>query len=405
MQSPTESLFSAALHLDPPWYCAHVEFDKQNSRLDVAIDFHVGGRFPCPKCQRTGMAVHDTVEKEWRHMDFFEHQCFLHARVPRIRCDACGVVLANVPWARPGSGFTLLYEALVLALVPQMSVKGVARHMRIHDTRIWRIVHHYVDEARAKVEYHDVRSLAIDETSARRGHRYVAIAADPEKRRVVYVTEGKGKATVGRLAQDFHEHNGNPDAIREMCMDMSPAFIEGVRECFPNAAITFDHFHVMQMASKAMDALRREETRTDAELKGSRYTWLLRRENLSDTKEAQLQGHLARNERMARGYHLVLDLRGFYELEHESPKIYLMWWYYRAMRSGLEPFRELAESVRRHMKGIVNYFKSKMANGFMEGLNGMIQTAKRVARGYRSVKNFIAIIYMIAGKLPLNVPT
>jgi transposase len=321
MQTPTVDLFTLALNLVNQWQCVSVDFDKDASRLDIVIDFQRGSTFPCPSCGKAGNPVHDTIEKDWRHLNFFEHVCYLHARVPRTRCDTCGVLLVTVPWARSGSGFTLLYEALVLALVPQMSVMGVARQMRIHDTQLWRVVHHYVGEARERVEFHAVRSLTVDETSARKGHRYVTVFADPVEKRVLYATEGKDKKTVGRFVNDFHTHNGDPDAIREVCMDMSPAFIEGVREALPNAKLTFDRFHVMQLASKAMDEVRRRETPSDALLKGSRYLWLYRPENLSARKQTLLEGHLSRNERMAKAYELVLDLRTFYEVEKTSAEI------------------------------------------------------------------------------------
>jgi transposase len=91
--------------------------------------------------------VHDTVKKTWRHLNFFQHQAFLHARVPRIDCPDCGVRLVAVPWARPGSGFTLLFEAFVMTLVKGMPVAAAARVVGEHDTRLWRVIQHYVDDA------------------------------------------------------------------------------------------------------------------------------------------------------------------------------------------------------------------------------------------------------------------
>lgn len=318
MQNPTEALFTLALNLTPPWTCIRVDFSKEDSRMDIAIDFQRGSRFPCPECGATNLAVHDTVAKQWRHLDFFQHVCYLHARVPRITCPEHGTRLVTIPWSRPGSGFTLLFEALALIYARNMAILPAARQLRIHDTMLWRIVTHYVDKAREEIEFHEVSTLAVDETSRRRGHQYVTIVADPEKKRVLFATQGKDKAAVGRFVQDFHDHNGDPDAIREICMDMSPAYIEATLEYLPNASITFDRFHVMKLANEALDGLRREEARNDPSLKGTRYMFLKRFESLSVEQEAHLRRTLAANDRMARGWRLVYDLRAFYEVPHET---------------------------------------------------------------------------------------
>jgi predicted RNA-binding Zn-ribbon protein involved in translation (DUF1610 family) len=143
-------LFQLALGLVPPWMVAAADFDAEKKRLDIEIDFKTGGRFPCPDCGKASCPVHDTVKKTWRHLDFFQHQAFLHARVARIDCPDCGVRLVNVPWARPGSGFTLLFEAFAMTLVTAMPVAAAARLVGEHDTRLWRVVLHYVEKAVAR---------------------------------------------------------------------------------------------------------------------------------------------------------------------------------------------------------------------------------------------------------------
>jgi transposase len=143
-------LLQLALGIMPPWLVDAATFDAEKRRLDIEIDFATGGRFPCPECGRAGCPTHDTVKKTWRHLDFFQHQAFLNARVPRIDCSDCGVRLVNVPWARPGSCFTLLFEAMAMTLVTAMPVRAAARIVREHDTRLWRVVIHYVEAALAR---------------------------------------------------------------------------------------------------------------------------------------------------------------------------------------------------------------------------------------------------------------
>lgn len=166
-------LFGAALGLRPPWRVASVEFDKARGKIDIGLDFPRGSRFVCPQgiCGGSVCPVHDTMEKSWRHLDFFEHQALLSARVPRVDCAEHGVHLVAVPWARPGSGFSLLMEAAILTLAKQMPIAPVAAMAREHDTRVWRVVEHHVTAARAKLDLSGVTKVGCDETSARRGAR------------------------------------------------------------------------------------------------------------------------------------------------------------------------------------------------------------------------------------------
>jgi hypothetical protein len=119
-------LFQLALGLSSPWTVTRSEFDAVDGRLDLYVDFPRGSRFACAQCGREGCAVHDTKEETWRHLDFFQHRTLLHARTPRATCPECGVRKAATPWARAGSGFTLLFEAYVLALAKTMPIANAA---------------------------------------------------------------------------------------------------------------------------------------------------------------------------------------------------------------------------------------------------------------------------------------
>ena len=175
-------LFQLALGITSPWHVASSAFDAARKRLDIGVDFKAGSRFACPECKSDGCPVHDTTEKTWRHLDFFQHQAFLTARVPRITCVKCGVRQVDVPWSRKGSGFTLLFEALAMALVTHMPVAAAARLMGEHDTRIWRVVFHYVEAAVARMDLDQLRRVCIDETAAKRGHDYITLFVDIDRR-------------------------------------------------------------------------------------------------------------------------------------------------------------------------------------------------------------------------------
>jgi transposase len=273
-------LFQAALALLPPWLVSRCSFDESAGRLDIHLDFPRGGAFPCPVCGVLCKA-YDTDELTWRHLNFFQHQAFLHARTPRVKCAHCGIHRVAVPWARPDSGFTLLFEAFVMTLAKSMPVLAVARLVNEHDTLIWRMVTHYVDAARAKADHSTVTQVGVDETASRRGQDYVSLFVDLELRKVLFATPGKDASTVAVFAQDLKAHGGDPKAVTEVSADMSQAFAKGIAASLPNAQITFDKFHVVSLVNNAVEKVRRLERIDHPELVGSRYVWLKNPENLT----------------------------------------------------------------------------------------------------------------------------
>jgi transposase len=399
------SLLQLALALTPPWTVSRADFDAEAHRLDIQIDFPPGSRFACPTCGAADCPAYDTVRKTWRHLNFFQHQAYLTARVPRIRCETCGVKTVNVPWSRPDSGFTLLFEALVMTMVSAMPVAAVARIVGEHDTRLWRVIHHYVEQGRARMDAADVTDIAIDETAARRGHDYITLFVDIDQARVLFATEGKDADTVAAFADDLAAHGGDPEAIEEVCIDMSPAFIKGVTENLPNAAITFDKFHAVKIINDAVDQVRRAEQKRQSLLRGTRYIWLRNPANLSERQKVTLESLPTRHLKTARAYQIRLAFQELYEQPSaEAAAGFLKKWYFWATHSRLEPVIDAAHTVKRHWDGILRWFDSKIANGLIEGINSLVQAAKSKARGYRSIRNLKAMVYLLAGKLDMRLP-
>lgn len=399
------NLLQLALALAPPWSVTRSEFDPEAHRLDIHIDFPAGSRFPCPDCGAADCPAYDTEQMTWRHLNFFQHQAWLHARVPRVRCTKCGVRRLGVPWARPGSGFTLLFEALLMAMVPAMPVNAVAKLVGEHDTRLWRVLHHYVEQARAKADASDVTRVAIDETAARRGHDYITLFVDIDQARVVFATEGKDAETVAAFADDLTAHGGGPDAVSEVCIDMSPAFIKGTAESLPKAAVTFDKFHAVKIINDAVNQVRRAEQKSQIVLRGTRYLWLRNPANLSNRQRAALESLPTRHLKTGRAYQIRLAFQELYDQSSaEAGASYLKTWYFWATHSRLTPMIDAARTVKRHWDGILRWFDSKIANGLIEGINSLVQAAKAKARGYRSSRNLKAMVYLLAGKLDLKLP-
>jgi transposase len=398
-------LFQMALGLIPPWLVKRYTFDAKKKRLDIYLDFTRGGTFTCHGCGLEGCKAYDTVDKTWRHLNFFEHVSYLHARVPRTNCDRCGIGLVSVPWARDGSGFTLLFEAFIMVLARDMPVNAIARLVKQHDTRLWRVLRHYVDQARKEQDYSGVTRVGVDETSSKKGHHYISIFVDMDQSKVMFATPGKGAQTLEAFKDDFEAHGGWAGSVQDACCDMSPAFISGLETTFENAQITFDKFHVVKVLNAAVDEVRREEQKERPELKKTRWVWLKNEENQTDKEYEVFESLKNMNWRTIRATHLKINFQELYAQPKEAAEKFLKKWYFWAIHSRIEPMLKAAKTIKRHWDGVLRWFESRLTNGLLEGLNSLVQAAKARARGYRSTRNFITMVYIIAGKLDFHLPT
>ena len=402
-----KELFGVALGIEEPVYIDEIAFDSAEGELHIHMNFRRGGRFPCSDCGADGQPVHDTVKKTWRHLNFFQYKCYIHLRTPRTKCPKCGERLWIPPWGRKQSGFTVLFEAFVMALAKEMPMSRIGELVGEQDTRVWRIVRHHVGKAYEKKEFSAVEKVGCDETSSRKGHNYVTVFADMDSGKVLFATEGKDSNTIKAFAEELPKHEAKAEQIKEVTIDMSPAFIAGTRDYLPNASVTFDKFHVIQSLNKAQDEVRRTEQKKNPLLKRSRYIWLKNPENLTRAQKKHMESLRFENLKTAKVYQMKLTFQDIYrtikepETAEEAIKKWLSW----AARSRIEPIKAFAKMIKAHFAGILRYFTSRLTSGAMEGINSRIQEIKRRARGYRNINNFIAMIYLEAAGLDFALPT
>ncbi len=401
------ALFGMALGLLPPWQVESVSFngdEGQPKELHIHIGFLSGSRFVdgsgtlCP--------VHDTVERKWQHLNFFEHHCFLHCAVPRIKKPDGKVATVEVPWARPGSGFTLLFEAFAMALIErEMPVNRVAETLGVLPQRVWTVFNHWIANARQSEDPSTVHRLGIDETSSKKGHHYVTLGVDLDTSRVIHVVEGKGKETLVGIQQYLESKGVQKRHVTQLSMDLSPAFIAGAAESFPLAEITFDRFHVVKLLNEAMDKVRKEERKEHEALKGQRYTFLKKRQNLTAKQEASLMEMITLYPTLGEAYRLKVLFNDLWTMPNKSAaSAFLEQWCTDVETAKIPAFMAFAKTVRSHWTGMVNFVETRITNGVLEGINSKIQLAKRRARGYRNINNFINMIYFTCGKMTFSYP-
>ena len=394
-------LFTAALGITPPWFVDGLDFDTAKRVLTIRIDFEPGACFSSSGADGTH-PVYDTRLKRYRHLNFFQHECFLEVRVPRIKLPDGRVTLVDPDWAGKLSGFTLLFEALVIALCREMPFAAVSRLVGLSWHRVHAICTRYVDMALEQADLADLRRVAIDETSRHRGQDYITVVADADERKVVFVDEGHGAQAIAHFAEELVQHGGAPDNIESVSIDMSPAYIRGVTDYLPEADITFDKYHVIANASKALDRTRIIEKRTDASLKGMRWAILKDRNRLNPAQRADLDDLVAHyaSKRTARAWLYREQLRVI--LNRKQPNVMrraLKQWCTNVNRSRVEPMKKVSAMIRSHLEGIVAMSRSGQTNGFIEALNGLFQAAKRKARGYGRLVTLRTVLFLIAGKL------
>ena len=401
-----KELFEKALGISRPWFIDDLKFDVTTRRLDIHIDFEAGAKFEYISEEEhisEKYGVYDTVEKTWRHLNFFQHECYLNCRVPRVKPEDGKIRQVDVPWAGKSNGFTLLFEALLMQLCCEMPVNAVSRLTDVDGNKLWRMLQRYVEEARKHEDFSDVTKIGLDETSKKKHHDYVTLIVDLERRKTVYVTEGKDHTTIERFVGDLEAHKGQRENITDVSCDMSPAFIKGISENLKNAQVTFDKFHLVKVISTAVGVVRKAESQENEVLKGTKYIFDKNRENMTLEQLKYLKEKLELKGlrlKTVRAFHLRESFQEIYKSETREDFIEnLEKWYSWAMRCRLEPMKNAAKTIRKHWDGVVRWYDSRINNGILEGLNSLIQSAKSKARGFKTFQNFMVMIYLVTGDL------
>ena len=396
-----ETLFTQALGLTTPWAVTGFDFRQAEGAIHFQVECQLN-RLPCPGCGTPDQPIHDRLARRWQHLHFFQFKAYIEARLPRVACSVCGKTgQVQPPWSRAGSGFSLLMEAFVIALCQAMPVAHVARLVGVSDDRIWRVLRHHVHQARAREDYSAVTRVGVDETSSRRGQQYITLFHDADERRLVFATPGRNAATFEAFATDLKAHGGDAEAISDVSMDMSKAFQSGAATHCPQARLSFDPFHVVALASQALDQVRRAEAKTEPDLKNSRWALLKDSERWNYKQTCTMHWLQRSGLRTARAWRLKEALRDLYtarpSFDEAGPALdrWISW----ARRSRLPAFKRLGATLREYRDGILEHFRSGLSNGFVEAMNAQIQAAKARAKGYATTDNLIAIAYLLCAKL------
>ena len=400
----SEKIFELALGLSTPWSVDKIELKQTESKKELHITIEYSSGYFVDENNKS--KVYDRVDRKWRHLNFFEHECYLNVRVPRIKLDDGSIKLISLPWEGKNSGFTLLFEALILQLCKAMPVNQVSALINESDDKLWRMLEKYITLARELEDFSEVSVIGVDETSKRKHHDYITLFVDMTKRKTIFISEGKSSKTIEEFREDLEAHKGDSSKIKDVSCDMSPAFIKGVEENLPDAQITFDKFHVLKIINEAVDKVRKDESKHLGILKNTKYIFLKNNKSLTKKQSAKLaELSISKlNLKSIRALHIRENFQEiYYAQSKEDFEKLLKKWYFWATHSKLEAIKEAAYTIKRHWDGVLAWFESRINNGILEGLNSIIQSCKNKARGYKTTRNFKIIAYLVTGDLNFKV--
>lgn len=409
----SNNIFALGLGLEQPWKLVdqRLDVDKTPHELHLRIETDRGSQYPCPECG-TLCKAHDFKEQTWRHLNFFQHHCYLTAPVPRTKCLKHGVKRVTVPWARKGSQFTLLFEQAAMTLVREMPVLAAARIIAITDNRLWRIVQFYVQQAMQGLDLSNLEAFGLDETASKRGHNYVTVFIDLERetKPVIFATPGKGKATVKEFKRFLEQHEGDADNIVEVVCDMSQAFLAATEEHFSFSYATVDWFHVVQLFTRALDEVRRAEAQEHDLPKATRWAVLKASDKgLTDSQVDAIVELEVSDLCTAKAWRIREMLRWVNKAESLRAAKWRMTYFINYAQELIQdnpllsPVAKALKTLDSHKQRVLRRWRSYYTNARLEGLNSLFQAARSRARGYRNTAYFITMIYLIAAPLGIIV--
>lgn len=402
-----EEHYSQLLGIHSPWRIGTVDLKLGEQRLDITVEYD-DDQCACPECGNRCPKHDDREMRTWRHLDTMQFATYLHCQLPRARCKEHGVKSVQPSWAGKHSRFTLLFEGFAIrVLLAARSVEEARKLLKLNWHQVNDIKARAVERGLARREATSIPFIGIDEKQFRKGHRYITNLVDLNAGRVLEVIEERTEMACKDLLEKALSAEQREHVVA-VAMDMWPAYANAVEDHLPDAMIVHDRFHISQHLNEAVDKVRRQENKSlleegDERLKGSKYLWLTNTENLANDDRERFEQLKKIDLKISRAWALKEMFKHFWDYNYAAyAKRYFDDWYAWAIRSQLEPIKEKARMLKRHLENLLNYFRCPISNAVTEGLNSKIQTVKANARGFRSFDGFRNSILFYCGGLEMQ---
>lgn len=399
-----EEHYARLLQLPPPWEVTKVEESLLEQRVTVWLRWPDRVKATCPECGQHAPVYDRLEQRTWRHLSVMQYRMELRCATPRCRCEQHGVKTVQVPWAEPGSRFTLHFEAFAVAVIEACrSLSQAAALLGLHWDSVQRIIDAAVQRGLARRTTAGITRVGLDEKSFLRGQSYVSLMTDLDGKRVLEVVPGRSIDACVKLWEAIPEEQRTK--IVAAAMDMGAPFIIGTAKAAPHADIVHDRFHVSKPLNEAVDRTRREESaklaaKGDDRLKRTRFLWL--HGQTPEDKKEHFAALLETNLRTAKAWAYKEQMVEFWHRpDAGEAKTFFDQWYRSVMHSKLPAMKRVAQSLKAHLGGLLTYFKHRITNALTEGFNSKIQALKADARGFRSFENYRTRILFFCGKLDI----
>lgn len=406
MHESLQSHYALLLGLNTDWRVDRIELAVDHQRVTIAVEF-VGPRAVCPECGAECPLKDHADERTWRHLDTMQFETLITARAPRCQCAACGVKTATVPWADKHARCTLLFDAFAIeVLQAAASVQAAAKLLGLSWDEAHTIMQRAVARGLEQRKLTGVRHVGLDEKSFRKGQDYVTTLTDLDGARVIDVAPGRTEEAADQVWKSLSKRQRKQ--VQAVAIDMWQAYENSAQTHAPQAAVVHDKFHVSKHLNAAVDRVRRQEHKRlkadgDDRLTGTRFLWLHTPEALDDDRSAQLEALRRETLQTSRAWGLKDYFRWFWtHTEAEGGAAFFADWYSWAIRSRLEPMKQVARMLKTRLPKLLSWFEHRITNAMSEGFNSRIQTLKANARGFRNFENYRTRILFFCGKLALK---
>jgi transposase len=382
------SFFAKLLGLRSPWKVSQVSLSSEEKRIDVSLGHRRRAQFSCPEC-RLPLPLYDHIpSRQWRHLDHGECLTWLHARVPRVYCLEHGIRQVMVPWALPGSRFTLPFERHAIDTLLETDVLGGARLLHLSWDEAWHLMERAVERGLKAKKQRVIPYLGVDEKAIARRHQYVTMVCDLDRGTVEYIAENREKTSLDAYYASLSKDQ--LAGIQAVAMDMWEPYIASTAAHVPQgrSKIVFDRFHIMMHMNGAVDQVRKEENRLLLEqdsdvLKGTKYLWLFAEENLPESMAERFALLRELHLKTGRAWAIKEALRELWNYRRKGwAELYWQEWYQWATHSQLTPVIKVARMIHNHLDNVLTYFDHRITNAVSEGLNSKIQTLKKTPTGF-----------------------
>jgi len=404
-----KELYQTILGLNSPWTVREVRLNQEEQEIEVFVEHPRGTKFCCPECQ-TELPCHDHAEeRRWRHLDSCQFKTIVIAAPPRVNCPEHGVKTAAVPWAEKHSRFTMLFERFAIdMLLATQTVKGAMNILRLKWDQTWAIVERAVKRGKNQKAAKPLPRVGLDEKAFSKGQRYVTVLYDLDQSTVEAVTFGNDAESAVACFSELSAEQ--LDSVEAIALDMSPAYVKAAKQVIPLAEqkIVHDRFHVMQLATKAVDQVRRSEHKQllsegDDCLTNTRYLWLTSQEHLTDAQQSRFDDVFRSELLTGKAWAYKEMLRDLWNHpDSRSATTFFQDWYRSVIHTNLAPMKKVARTIKQRLQNVVSYCTHRITNAVAEGMNSKIMSIKRRVGGFRNIENFKTAIFFYCGGLQLH---